>query len=136
MIKFFDLILFNFVFANGDAHIKNFSVIQTRLGDYRLTPAYDLINTQLHIPDGEVFALSKGLYPGWNKNLGVSGRDFLEFARRIGIEEKIAKEEIDRFCADYDQTETLIQNSFLNEELKFEYRRVYKTRINSFLKAF
>lgn len=29
LVKYFDLILFNFVFANGDAHIKNFSVVQS-----------------------------------------------------------------------------------------------------------
>lgn len=136
LLKYFDLILFNFVFANGDAHVKNFSVIQTSQGDYRLAPAYDLINTQLHIPSGEVFALRKGLYPGWNKEFGASGKDFLHFGELIGLEQRTAKEEIDRFCADYPQTDRLIQNSFLSEELKDAYRQLYRTRINSFLKCF
>lgn len=132
--KFFDLVLFNFVFANGDAHVKNFSVIQTSQGDYRLAPAYDLINTLLHIHGGTIFALSRGLYPGWNREFGVSGKDFLEFGKRIGLEEKTARREIDRFCADYDETERLIRNSFLSEPLKEEYRTIFHTRINSFLK--
>lgn len=85
LVKFFDLMLFNFVFANGDAHIKNFSVLQTARGDYRLTPAYDLINTLIHIPTGEIFALEKGLFPGWNKEFGVSGSDFLKFGKMIGL---------------------------------------------------
>ena len=122
------------MFANGDAHVKNFSVLQTPFDDYRLAPAYDLINTLIHIPNGSIFALNKGLYPGWNRNIGVYGSDFLEFAKRIGLDERIAKEEIDRFCADYDETERLIQNSFLSEDLKLEYRQIYHTRINSFLK--
>ena len=134
LVRYFDIILFNFVFANGDAHVKNFSVLQTPFDDYRLAPAYDLINTLIHIPDGSIFALNKGLYPGWNRNIGVYGSDFLEFAKRIGLDERIAKEEIDRFCADYDETERLIQNSFLSEDLKLEYRQIYHTRINSFLK--
>ena len=135
LLKYFDLMLFNFVFANGDAHIKNFSVLQTNYGDYRLSPAYDLINTLIHIPNGSVFALSKGLYPGWNREFGVSGKDFLHFAELIGIDSKAAGREIDRFCAEYPLTESLIQNSFLNDELKEEYRVIYKTRINSYLKS-
>ena len=136
LIRYFDLILFNFVFANGDAHVKNFSVLKTAMGDYRLSPAYDLINTLIHIPGGSIFALNKGLYPGWNRELGVSGKDFLEFAKRIGLDGRIAKKEIDRFCADYDHLDKLIQNSFLSEEFKEEYRQIYRTRINSFLKEF
>ena len=134
LLKYFRLVLFNFVFANGDAHVKNFSVIQTSQGDYRLAPAYDLINTLLHIPNGTIFALSKGLYPGWNREFGVSGKDFLEFGKRIGLEEITVKREIDRFCADYDLTEQLIRHSFLSEELKESYRTIFHTRINSFLK--
>ena len=127
--------LFNFVFANGDAHIKNFSVLQTSRGDYRLAPAYDLINTLLHIPDGHIFALKKGLYPGWNRELGVSGSDFQVFGERIGLDNKIVKSEIDRFCADYPETERLIDNSFLSDKLKEDYRMIFHTRINSFLKT-
>jgi len=136
LIKYFDIILFNFVFANGDAHVKNFSVLQTPLGDYRLAPAYDLINTLLHIPDSDIFALRKGLYPGWNRNIGVYGSDFLVFAKRIGIDDNTAKEEIDRFCSHYDMIDQLINNSFLSEELMLEYSQIYHTRINSFLKVF
>ena len=135
LVRFFDLMLFNFVFANGDAHIKNFSVIQTSQGDYRLSPAYDLINTLLHIPSGEIFALRKGLFKGWNREMGVSGADFMEFGRRIGIDAGIARTEIDRFCADYSGIDRLIQNSFLSDELKDDYRQIYRTRINSYLKS-
>lgn len=136
LVKFFDLILFNLVFANGDAHVKDFSVLQTTQGDYRLAPAYDFINTQLHIPSGDIFALRKGLYPGWNREFGVTGEDFLHFGKLIGLEEPVAKEEIDRFCADYPQTDRLIRNSFLRDDLKDPYRQVYRIRINSFLKSF
>lgn len=135
LLRYFDLMLFNFVFANGDAHIKNFSVLQTSRGDYRLAPAYDLINTLLHIPGGHIFALEKGLYPGWNRELGVSGTDFMVFGERIGLDKSIVLSEIDRFCAEYSETERLIENSFLPDNLKEEYRQIYHTRINSFLKA-
>ena len=99
------------MFANGDAQVKNFSVIQTPQGDYRLAPAYDLINTLLHIPGGFIFALDKGLLPGWNSELGAYGSDFLAFGKLIG-------------------------NSFLSDKLKSDYLQIHRTRVNSFLKVF
>lgn len=136
LVRYFDLILFNFVFANGDAHVKNFSVIQTPQGDYRLAPAYDLINTLLHIPGGFIFAMDKGLYPGWNRELGAYGSDFLAFGKLIGLDEATVKEEIDRFCADYCEIGKLVGNSFLSDKLKADYLQIHRSRVNSFLKVF
>lgn len=48
--KVFFILLFNYVFANGDAHLKNFSLYRSEQGDYVLTPAYDLLNTSVHSP--------------------------------------------------------------------------------------
>ncbi|SFH31850.1 serine/threonine-protein kinase HipA [Pontibacter chinhatensis] len=47
--KLFSLIVFNYLFSNGDAHLKNFSLIDTAYCDYVLSPAYDLICTRLHV---------------------------------------------------------------------------------------
>ena len=49
----------NFLICNGDAHLKIFSVLETESGDFRLSPAYDLINTKLKVDD-RIFALDKG----------------------------------------------------------------------------
>ena len=43
--KYFSLVVFNFLFSNGDAHLKNFPLLESSHGDYLLSPAYDLINT-------------------------------------------------------------------------------------------
>ena len=59
MERFFDLVVFNYIYGNGDDHLKNFSLI--RQGeDYRLAPAYDLLNTSLHV-QGDDFGLDGGL---------------------------------------------------------------------------
>jgi serine/threonine-protein kinase HipA len=34
--KLFKLLVFNYLFSNGDAHFKNFSILETSFGDYRL----------------------------------------------------------------------------------------------------
>ena len=54
--KYFSLVVFNFLFSNGDAHLKNYSLLESSIGDYLLSPAYDLINTKLHVDDSD-FAL-------------------------------------------------------------------------------
>ena len=47
--KYFSLVVFNFLFSNGDAHIKNFSLLESSKGDYLLSPAYDLIKVCLQM---------------------------------------------------------------------------------------
>lgn len=44
ILKFFRLLLFNFLISNGDAHLKNFSLIEQGPNDFILSPAYDLLN--------------------------------------------------------------------------------------------
>jgi len=39
MERFFELVVFNYIYANGDDHLKNFSVIRQG-GDYRLAFCY------------------------------------------------------------------------------------------------
>jgi len=52
--RLFRLVVFNYLFSNGDAHLKNYSVVDYhRDGLYQLTPAYDLIGTRLHMEDGD-----------------------------------------------------------------------------------
>lgn len=60
--KLLKLLLFNYLFSNGDAHFKIFSILETHLGDYRLSPAYDLLNSHIHI-DGKEFSLDHSLLP-------------------------------------------------------------------------
>ncbi|MCX6225040.1 MAG: HipA domain-containing protein, partial [Bacteroidia bacterium] len=139
ILKFFDLVVFNFLISNGDAHIKNFSLLETPDGDFKLAPAYDLINTGLHLPGDEIFALRKGLFNAGDQTyrpMGIiTGNTFMEFGKRIGLPEKTVKKEIDRFCASYDKAESLIVNSYLSDELKVQYRTMYHTRRDSYLRS-
>lgn len=48
---YFELVVFNFVIGNADAHLKNFSLLERPEG-LRLSPAYDLVNTLVY-PDYE-----------------------------------------------------------------------------------
>lgn len=48
---FFERIVYNFLVANGDAHMKNYSVIYDEEGHVRLAPAYDLVCSRIVLPN-------------------------------------------------------------------------------------
>lgn len=47
LARYFRLVVFNLVLGNADAHLKNFSLLESETG-LRLSPAYDLINTLVY----------------------------------------------------------------------------------------
>lgn len=123
ILRLFRVVVFNFIYMNDDAHLKNFSLIN-RNGEYRLTPAYDLINTSLHLSKPGLFALDKGLFKEGMQMSDVHavGRvDFEEFGRRIGIPEKLVRTELDRFAAADPSVKGLIDRSFLSDSNKQVY---------------
>jgi len=48
---FFERIVFNFLIANGDAHMKNYSIIYDEEGRVRLAPVYDLVCSRIVLPN-------------------------------------------------------------------------------------
>ena len=128
--KFYQLVIFNFLFSNGDAHLKNFSLMETQNGDYILSPAYDLLNTRLHIADTP-FALSKGLFKDdFNKEKRSSKSDFLEFGSRIGLKEQRMNKLLIPFLEKQEAVYSLIERSFLSDSMKRAYVIHYNTRLN------
>lgn len=135
--KYFALVIFNYLFSNGDAHLKNFSLLENSTGNYALSPAYDLLNTRLHVSDTD-FALNKGLFvdnfqsPAYRKNRHPSASDFIEFGRRIGVDEVRIKEIIAPFSERHPSVETLIDASFLEQAEKKSYLIYHNTQRNYF----
>lgn len=140
MGKFLSLVLFNYLFSNGDAHLKNFSVQQTRDGDYVLAPAYDLINTSLHTND-EDFALEQGLSPRMEKSSIYESKghpcqeDFLAFGKLIGLAEKRITKIMQPFLTEQPKVSELIDNSFLEAKQKRMYLASYKERLARLLRS-
>ncbi len=48
--EFIKLVVFNLICGNGDAHLKNFSVLYDNGRDAALSPAYDLVSTIVYCP--------------------------------------------------------------------------------------
>ncbi|HZY82499.1 MAG TPA: HipA domain-containing protein [Cyclobacteriaceae bacterium] len=133
--KFFTLVLFNYAFSNGDAHLKNFSLLETASGDYTMSPAYDLVNTRVHVDDTD-FALSKKLFKddfksaSWKKTGHATTIDFTEFGKRIGVQEKRIALLMAPFKENQQDVMQLINRSFLDDSTKKTYLRHYQTRLN------
>lgn len=133
--KYFTLVVFNFLFSNGDAHLKNFSLLESTNGDYLLSPAYDLINTRLHVDDTD-FALDKGLFANYfksepyNKTGHPCRIDFSEFAKRIGVANSRIDKLLNPFLEKQPFIGTLVSHSFLSEANKRAYMLMYNTKRN------
>lgn len=138
--KFFVLVLFNYTFSNGDAHLKNFALLETENGDYFLSPAYDLVNRRIHVDDTD-FALDKGLFAdnfesaAFKKTRHRGCEDFKEFARRIRIDANRAQKLIEPFLERQEKVELMTKRSFLSEATKQAYLLDYNTRRNRLMKA-
>jgi len=133
LLKFYRILIFNYLTCNGDAHAKNFSLIEYREGDVRLAPGYDLLNTDMHLSTG-LFALEKGLFKEGTPILDTTpiGRPmFLEFGRRIGLNEKTIGRELDFFAATYPVVRELIDGSLLSADAKESYWGGYKYRLST-----
>ena len=136
--KYFALVIFNYLFSNGDAHLKNFSLLENSAGDYFLSPAYDLLNTKLHVTDTD-FALNKGLFmdnfqsPAYKKNGHPSATDFEEFGRRISVNNARITKIMAPFLDKNANVERLINASFLGKSEKKSYLIYYNTKRNYLL---
>ena len=130
--KLLKLLLFNYLFSNGDAHLKNFSILETPYGDSRLSPAYDLLNSRMHIADND-FALEEGLLPN-KKAQGKIKQQFTILANEAEINENILKDIFLIMLSKSDSVEKMISSSFLNESAKRFYWQSYLGRLKQLRK--
>jgi serine/threonine-protein kinase HipA len=131
--KFFRLVIFNYIFSNGDAHVKNFSVIQTETDDYILTPAYDLLCTRIHTPGEADMALTlfkDDFSEAYNAIGFYTQFDFLLLGRRLGIKESRVSRIINEFINGQEVVMELIDRSFLKPEIKASYKEFYQNKLN------
>lgn len=120
--KLFKLLLFSWCVANGDQHLKNFSLFTTGLR--KLTPAYDLICTRLPIPSDRSLAMTIG---GKKSNLNRAA--WLGFASYCQISQRAAL----RLLADQvnalEPSAALIRASYLPDDQKEEYLAILNENI-------
>lgn len=136
MEKFFALVLFNYLFSNGDAHLKNFALLETPNGDHILSPAYDLVNTRLHIDDTD-FAFEKGLFEDGFKSKAcqqygyAAKEDFIQLGKRLQMEDSRINKLLEVYLKEQPMVEKLVGRSYLEEKTKEYYLIYYRNRLKS-----
>lgn len=88
-LDLFRQLTFAWLTGNGDAHAKNFAILQTYSGEWRLSPAYDLLCTAFFGDRTMALPLS-GNDSSWTR------RALLELASEIGLPQKLAERELDK----------------------------------------
>lgn len=126
--KFYKLVLYNYLISNGDAHLKNFSLYRNiEFGDYLLTPAYDILNTSLHVPGESDTALE--LFSGgytteaYKAGSKYTREDFYEFGLKVmnATSPKRIEKILNEMLQNADKIKELVDKSFLPGELKKVY---------------
>ena len=129
--KLFSRIVFNYVLSNGDAHLKNFSLFESELGDYILPPAYDMICTSLHFPDEARTALDPFETPSFKENAFYRRVDFLKLAEFYGMNLERAERCLNHFATNQVRVTELVAQSFLSEQAKADFRFRFQDRLKA-----
>lgn len=125
LTNFWEQVVFSWIIGNADMHLKNFSLISRKRGEYLLTPTYDQISTAIVMPeDTEELALSVN---GWKKK--IMREDFLEAMCTTGLDEIVANRILDRFQKCQRKWSEIIDSSFINEEQKLQYKKLIHQRL-------
>ncbi len=75
-------LLVNILLANGDAHLKNWSLLYSDAITPRLSPAYDIVTTNVYIEGERQFALNLNNNKDWYK---VSYAHFEAWAKKTNV---------------------------------------------------
>ncbi len=128
-IDYFKRILFCFITGNEDMHLKNFSLI-TRNGKTTLAPAYDFLNSSIVIKNPqEEMALSL-----IGKKSNFKSSDLIDYFAKERLE--LNNKSIDSIIVEMNKNITkwkdLIEISFLSDDMKNKYLKLFENRINRF----
>lgn len=124
VVNFFEIVLFSFLTANADMHLKNFSLITSLETGPILAPAYDLLATALVNPaDDEDMALTLN---GRKKKIKKS--DFETAFNTLGLDTQQQKNIFNKMYKAAPKWEAMIDRSFLSAEWKEKYKVLIKER--------
>ena len=96
---FFKMVVLSCLVGNGDGHLKNFAMLYNDPNDMRLSPLYDVVNTQIYMPDDTLalnLAKSKD-FPGrqrmitFSQSLGIKNGDKLLDELAVQVRDELDK---------------------------------------------
>ena len=119
-VNFYELVLFCYLTGNNDMHLKNFSLLKNANKEYNLSPAYDLVASELLVEDDdEELALNLN---GKKKKLKL--KDFEVAMETSGLKEKVVQNLIEKFKNSKEDWFATIDISFLSNDTKQRYKEM------------
>mgnify|MGYP001483019086 CR=1 FL=1 len=127
-LRFFESTVFNYIIGNNDMHLKNYSMLLSKMG-WILSPSYDLLNIKLILPeDKEDTALMLG---GKKQNFNKGYFD------RLGIVLKLNDKQINSIYKKLSKwlpdAIKLIDSSFLDTDRQQAYKELITKRVKLFM---
>jgi len=114
-------LLVNILLANGDAHLKNWSLLYSDQRTPRLSPAYDILTTQVYIKDEKLLAMNLGKAKQW---YNASYANFELWAKRADLPWRAIRPHLDDTMARArDLWPGMLKDLPMNEEHKGDLRR-------------
>lgn len=87
---------FAYLTLNGDAHAKNFSILQGLDGEWRVSPAYDVLTTHPYRDDTLALPLQGKL----DESIGRA--DFVDLGKRVGVRTRATERMLDDLVGSVD----------------------------------
>ncbi len=98
-MKLWDIVVFNYLIGNTDAHIKNFSLrYSPDLKSIRLAPAYDIVSTTVYEQSTREMAFRIG---GAHAIDDITVDSFRKAAREVGLGERMAVRRVELMCKQF-----------------------------------
>jgi len=132
--NYYKIIIFSYLFSNGDLHLKNFSLIESLYKDYILSPAYDLLSVSVHLPNDTRTALDffeEYESQSFQDNGFYGYDDFVELARRFKIPEKRTMAFLSSFSQHKPLILDTINKSFLSSGAKERYIQFFEDKLRT-----
>ncbi|MBI2439799.1 MAG: HipA domain-containing protein [Lentisphaerae bacterium] len=120
---FFERALLNFLLGNGDAHLKNFSLLETDEGSLRLSPAYDIVCSKAVLAQEMDSALTIN-----GKQNGIARHDFEQLGVALKILPKVLDGIFERFDRGHPVMLKQIRLSRLSGDMREKLGRIITER--------
>ena len=125
IVNFWEQVVFSWIVGNADMHLKNFSLISEKPGTYVLTPTYDQVSTAIVMPeDTDQLALPLN---GFQKKL--LSMDFAQAMEASGLNKQMIQRIFSRFIPLKEKWFACIDNSFISERQKTQFKELISNRI-------
>ncbi len=120
---FYERVLLNFLLGNGDAHLKNFSMLETDDARLRLSPAYDIVCSKAVIPKEMDCALTLN-----GKQNRIEWGDFERLAGVLKIPAKALGDIFERYGQVLPMMREQLRHSRLPAEIQDKVQRIIGER--------